>query len=79
LKRWLSPWVLPLVMLGVVLMITKPVAGAIWIAVSVIVVRLLNGRFDLPSDDGPALGPYVEDLKRLVLGDPKERRYRTPS
>jgi hypothetical protein len=51
MKRWLSPWVLPLVMLGVVALVTRPVAGAVWILVSVVLVRLLTGRFELPAQD----------------------------
>lgn len=58
-KRWLSPWVLPLVLLGCVLLITRPIAGAIWIVTSVLLVRLLNGRFELPPEDEPLRSPVA--------------------
>jgi hypothetical protein len=38
-------------MLGVVALVTRPVAGAVWIVVSVVLVRLLNGRFEPPAQD----------------------------
>jgi hypothetical protein len=60
MKRWLSPWVLPLLMLGVVALVTRPVAGAVWIVVSVVLVRLLNGHFELPAQDEP-LRRYLDD------------------
>ena len=49
-KRWLSPWVLPLVMLGVVVLVTRPLAGAIWLVTSVVLVRVFNGHFELPAE-----------------------------
>jgi hypothetical protein len=79
MKRWLSPWVLPLVMLGVVVLLTRPVAGTIWIAVSVLVVRLLNGRFDPPPEDEESLRRYLDSLKRSYFGARAERYFRTPS
>jgi hypothetical protein len=51
MKAWLSPWMLPLAMLGIVVLFTRPLAGAIGIVASVVVVRLLNGRFELPARD----------------------------
>jgi hypothetical protein len=63
MKRWLSPWMLPLAMLGIVVLFTRPVVGAIGIVASVVVVRLLNGRFELPvQDELPR--PYFHDPKR---------------
>ena len=63
MKRWLSPWTLPLAMLGIVVLFTRPVAGAIGIVASVVVVRLLNGRFELPEQD-ELHRPYFHDPKR---------------
>ena len=62
MKPWLSPWMLPLVMLGVVVLFTGPVAGAILIVASVVLVRLLNGRFELPAQDEP-LRRYFDNPK----------------
>jgi hypothetical protein len=67
MKRWLSPWVLPLVMVGVLLVLTSPVAGGIWCVASVVLVRLLNGRFDLPPSDEPLRRPY-DDPEHSYLG-----------
>ncbi len=67
MKLWLSPWVLPLVMLGTVLVVTRPVAGAIWTAGSVLLVRLLNGRFHPSASDEPLRQPYNHP-KRSYLG-----------
>jgi hypothetical protein len=62
MKPWLSPWMLPLVMLGIVVLFTRPVAGAIGIVASVALVRLLNGRFELPAAD---------ELPRPYFNDPR--------
>ncbi len=63
MKRWLCPWMVPLAMLGIVVLFTRPVAGAIRIVASVVVVRLLNGRFELPvQDELPR--PYFQAPKR---------------
>ncbi len=78
MKRWLSPWLLPLVMLGIVLLITRPVAGAIWMVASVLFVRLLNGRLELPPEDEP-LRRSLDDPRRSYLGAPQERSFKTPS
>jgi hypothetical protein len=78
MKRWLSPWMLPLVMLGVVVLFTRPVAGAIWLVASVVLVRLLNGRFELPAEDEP-LRRYYDDPKHSYFGAPEQRYSRTPS
>lgn len=78
MKRWLSPWALPLVMLGVVLVVTRPVAGVIWLVASVVLVRVLNGQFESPVDDEP-LRTYFDDPKHSYLGAPQERYIRTPS
>lgn len=52
MKPWLSPWVLPLLMLGIVLLLTRPIAGVIWCVAGVVLVRLINGRFQrLPNDE----------------------------
>lgn len=67
MKRWLSPWVLPLLMLGVVLVLTRPVAGAIWCVASICLVRLFNGRFEGPPSDEPLRRPY-DDRKHSYLG-----------
>ena len=77
-KRWLSRWVLPLVLLGGVLLITRPVAGAIWIVASVVFVRLLNGRFELPPEDEP-LRRDLDDPRRSCFGAPHEAHFKTPS
>jgi hypothetical protein len=66
MKRWLSPWVLPLLMLGVVLVLTRPVAGAIWCVASVALVRLLNGRFELPPSDSRSDGPTTTRNTRTL-------------
>jgi hypothetical protein len=78
MKRWLSPWVLPLLMLGVVLVLTRPVAGAIWCVASVVLVRLLNGRFELPPSDEPLRRPY-DDPQHSYLGAFVAPDIRTPS
>jgi hypothetical protein len=78
MKRWLSPWVLPLLMLGVVVLVTRPVAGVIWIVSSVVLVRLLNGRFEPPADDEP-LRRFFDDPKHSYLGAPPQPSVRTPS
>ena len=78
MKRWLSPWVLPLLMLGVVLVLTRPVAGAIWCVASVVLVRLLNGAFELPPSDEPLRRPY-DDQKHSYLGAFVARYVRTPT
>jgi hypothetical protein len=78
MKRWLSPWVLPLVMLGVVLVLTRPISGAIWCVASVVLVRLLNGRFELPPSEEPLRRPY-DDPKQSYLGAFVARYVRTPS
>ncbi len=57
------PRTLPLAMLGIVVLFTRPVAGAIGIVASVVVVRLLNGRFELPEQD-ELHRPYFHDPKR---------------
>jgi hypothetical protein len=67
MKRWLSPWVLPLLMLGVVVVLTRPVAGVIWCVASVLLVRLLNGRFEPPPSDDLLRRPY-DDAKSSYLG-----------
>jgi hypothetical protein len=64
MKPWLSPWTLPLVMLGIVVLFTRPVAGVVVIAASLVVVRLLNGRFEMPAAD---------DLPRPYFIDPTRR------
>ena len=51
MKPWLSRWTLPLAMLEIVVLFTRPLAGAIAIVASVVLVRLLNGRFELPAQD----------------------------
>jgi hypothetical protein len=79
MKRWLSPWVLPLVMLGVVLLLTRPVAGTIWIVASVLLVRLLNGRFEPPPEEEEPIRRYFDDLRRSNFGASEERWFRTPS
>ncbi len=66
MKPWLSPWVLPLVMLGAVLVLTRPVAGAIWTVGSVLLVRLLNGHCNPPVSE-ELRRPY-EDPRRSYLG-----------
>jgi hypothetical protein len=71
MKRWLSPWVLPLVMLGVVVLLTRPVAGAVWLVASVVLVRVLNGHFEVPTDDQP-LRRYFDDPKHSYLGAPQQ-------
>jgi hypothetical protein len=78
MKRWLSPWVLPLVMLGVVVLVTRPLAGAIWLVTSVVLVRVFNGHFELPADDQP-LRRYFDDPKHSYLGAPQQPYVRTPS
>jgi hypothetical protein len=78
MKRWLSPWVLPLVMLGVVLVLTRPVAGAIWIVTSVVLVRLINGRFESLLGDEPLRRLY-DDPKHSYLGAFEAPSVRTPS
>lgn len=78
MKRWFSPWVLPLVMLGVVVLVTRPVAGVVWIAVSVVLVRVLHGQFELPAQDEP-LRRYFDDPKRSYLGAQEPRCVRSPS
>ncbi|HEX4009718.1 MAG TPA: hypothetical protein VHX62_06905 [Solirubrobacteraceae bacterium] len=78
MKRWLSPWVLPLLMLGVVVVITRPLAGAIWIVASVVLVRVLNGHFEPLADDQP-LRRYLDDPRHSYLGAPQEPYVRTPS
>jgi hypothetical protein len=77
MKRWLSPWVVPLVMLGVVVLLTRPVAGAVWIVVSVVLVRLLNGHFELPAEDEP-LRRYFDD-PHSYFGAQEPRCSRSPS
>jgi hypothetical protein len=67
MKKWLSPWLVPLVILGSVFIQASPVAGAIWIATSLVLVRLLNGHFALPPSDGPLRRPY-DDPTRSYLG-----------
>jgi hypothetical protein len=67
MKKWLSPWLLPLVILGSVIIQASPVAGAIWIATSLVLVRRLNGRFELPPNDGPLRRPY-DDPTHSYLG-----------
>jgi hypothetical protein len=78
MKRWLSPWVLPLLMLGVVIVVTRPVVGAVWIVVSVVLVRLLNGHFELPAQDEP-LRRYFDDPKHSYFGAQEPRCFRSPS
>ncbi|MFZ0039852.1 MAG: hypothetical protein WAK93_00970 [Solirubrobacteraceae bacterium] len=78
MKRWLSPWVLPLVMLGCVLLITRPVAGVIWIVASVVLVRLLNGFLELPSED-ELLRRHLDDPRRSFSGASLDRYFKTPS
>ena len=78
MKRWLSPWVAPLVMLGVVVLLTRPIAGALWIVVSVVLVRLLNGHFELPADDEP-LRRYFEDPTHPYFGAQDPGCVRSPS
>ena len=78
MKRWLSPWVLPLVMLGVVVLVTRPVAGVVWLVVSIVLVRVLNGRFERLVNDEP-LRRYFDDPKHSYLGAPEPRYFRTPS
>jgi hypothetical protein len=70
--------VLPLVMLGVVVLFTRPVAGVIWLVASVVLVRVLNGHFERGTDDEP-LRRYYDDPKRSYLGAPNQRSVRTPS
>jgi hypothetical protein len=65
-------------MLGVVVLLTRPVAGAIWIVASLVLVRLLNGRFERPAEDEP-LRRYFDDPQYSYLGTPAERYVRTPS
>ena len=77
MKRWLSPWVAPLAMLGAVVALTKPVAGAVWIVVSVVLVRLLNGHFELPAEDEP-LRRYFDD-PQSYFGAQEPRCSRSPS
>ena len=77
-KLWLSPWVLPLVMLGVVLVLTRPLAGTIWCIASVVLVRLLNGHFELPPSEEPLRRPY-DDPKHSYLGAFVARHVRSPS
>lgn len=78
MKRWLSPWVLPLVMLGIVAAISRPIDGAVWIVVSIVLVRLLNGRFELPAEDEP-LRRYHDDPKRSFVGALQPPDLWTPS
>jgi hypothetical protein len=78
MKRWLSPWVLPLLMLGVVILLTRPLAGAIWCVASVFLVRLLNGRFELPANDEPLRRPN-DDPRHSYLGAFVAPHVRTPS
>jgi hypothetical protein len=78
MKRWLSPWVLPLLMLGVVLVFTRPVGGAIWCVASVFLVRLLNGRFEAPPGDEPLRRPY-DDPNHSYLRAVVAPYVRTPS
>ena len=68
---------LPLVMSGVVVLFTGPVAGAIWIVPSVVLVRLLNGRVELPAQD-ESLRRYFDDPKHSQFGAPEQRYSRTP-
>jgi hypothetical protein len=77
-KRWLSPWVLPFVMLGVVVLVSRPVAGVVWLVVSFVLVRVLNGRFERLANDEP-LRRYFDDPKHSYLGAPEPRYSRTPS
>ena len=67
MKEWLSPWLVPLLIVGSVFVQASPVAGAIWIATSLVLVRLLNGRFELPPNDGPLRRPY-DDPTHSYLG-----------
>jgi hypothetical protein len=78
MKRWLSPWVLPLLMLGVVMVLTRPVVGVIWCVASVFLVRLLNGRFEPPPSDELLRPPY-DDPKTSYLGAFVARYVNTPS
>jgi hypothetical protein len=78
MKGWLSPWILPLVIVGLVLVLATPVAGAIWCVASVFLVRLLNGRFELPPSDEPLRRPYV-DPQHSYLGAFVAPDVRTPS
>jgi hypothetical protein len=78
MKRWFSPWVLPLVMLGVVVLVTRPVAGAVWIVASVVLVRVLNGAFELPAPDEP-LRRYLDDPKHSYFGAREPHCPRSPS
>jgi hypothetical protein len=78
MKRWFSPWVLSLVMLGVVVLVTRPVAGAIWIVASVVLVRVLHGQFELPAQDEP-LRRYLDDPKHSYFGAQEPRGLRSPS
>ena len=60
MKPWLLRAMLPLAMLGIVVLFTRPVAGAIGIVVSVLLLRLLNGPFELPATD-EVPPPYFRD------------------
>ncbi len=64
MKRWLSPRMLPLVMLGIVVLFTNPLAGVIGIAAGLVLVRLLNGRFELPSADDLPRPYFVSPTRR---------------
>ena len=80
MKRWLSPWVLPPVLLGSVLLVTRPVAGAVWLVTSVVVVRLLNAYVGerTPLVDDPFTHAF-EDRDKFYFKPPQERYVRKPS
>jgi hypothetical protein len=63
-----------------VLLITRPIAGAIWIVVSVVAVRFLNDRF---GESTPLLhDPFEQifmDRDKLYFNDSKEHYFRKPS
>ncbi|MGH2916907.1 MAG: hypothetical protein ACRDMX_18170 [Solirubrobacteraceae bacterium] len=79
MKRWLSPWLLPLVMLGSVLLITLPVAGVIWIVLSVVVVRLINGRLQGPASLDERFMRTIEDVARDVAEALELNYFKKPS
>lgn len=62
MKPRLLRWMLPLVWLGIVVLFTRPLVGAIGIVASVLLVRLLNGPFEPPAAD---------ELPRPFFKDPR--------
>jgi hypothetical protein len=65
-------------MLGVVVLVTRPVIGAVWMVVSVVLVRVLNGAFELAAQDEP-LRRYYDDPKHSYFGGQEPRYIRSPS